>query len=262
MRIKSFFAKSVDEAITQARAELGTEALLLNTRKLAGEAGKAGGYEVVFGLAEEAAEPVLESPQRQSNGDVRPRVGSVAKGAGLETHPDPVAASPVAAAPAATMAPAAAIAPAKMAPAATAGSPGEDDSARELERLHAQMDEIRNLMTRLSRHHFAAARSVPELAEVYDRLISAEVDPALSKSIVDRVEAAMATDAFFERVGAGPQKTDHPSKTSRRDPRRLEALVRAEMARRASVDPRCPARIEDFAAIVFDRPQARAQSVA
>ena len=36
MKIKSYFAKTVDEAISKARVELGSEALLLNTRKLAG----------------------------------------------------------------------------------------------------------------------------------------------------------------------------------------------------------------------------------
>ena len=33
MRIKSYFAKSVDQAMAQAREELGAEAMLLNTRK-------------------------------------------------------------------------------------------------------------------------------------------------------------------------------------------------------------------------------------
>ena len=35
MKIKSYFAKTVDEAISKARVELGSEALLLNTRKIA-----------------------------------------------------------------------------------------------------------------------------------------------------------------------------------------------------------------------------------
>ena len=33
MRIKSYFVRSVDEAIAQARKDLGEDALLLNTRK-------------------------------------------------------------------------------------------------------------------------------------------------------------------------------------------------------------------------------------
>ena len=52
MKIKSYFAKTVDEAISKARVELGSEALLLNTRKLADiGSGKGPGYEVVMGVA-------------------------------------------------------------------------------------------------------------------------------------------------------------------------------------------------------------------
>jgi flagellar biosynthesis GTPase FlhF len=53
MRIKSYFAKSVDEAILQARAELGNDALLLNTRR--SEGAKAEHYEVVFGTPDAVA---------------------------------------------------------------------------------------------------------------------------------------------------------------------------------------------------------------
>ncbi len=74
MRIKSFFSKTVDEAIAQARAELGAEALLLNTRKLTGEAGKPGGYEVVFGLDEEEAPPA--SAPRRSTPNAEPGFSS------------------------------------------------------------------------------------------------------------------------------------------------------------------------------------------
>src|SRR5579863_9173098 len=50
MKIKSYFAKTVDEAISKARVELGSEALLLNTRKIA-DADTGAGYEVVMGVA-------------------------------------------------------------------------------------------------------------------------------------------------------------------------------------------------------------------
>ncbi len=76
-----------------------------------------------------------------------------------------------------------------------------------LERLHSQLDEIRTLLT-------PAGRTAPELAEVYDRLIGSDVDPALSKDIVDRLEA---------------------HRLRRQDS--LEVLIRAELARRVSVDP-------------------------
>src|SRR5271166_5049490 len=52
MRIKSYFTKSVDEGIAQAREELGEDALLLKSRKLEKGANQPGAYEVVFGIVE------------------------------------------------------------------------------------------------------------------------------------------------------------------------------------------------------------------
>lgn len=50
MRIKSYFADSVEQAIQQARQELGAEAMLITSRRSAPEARGLGAYEVVFGL--------------------------------------------------------------------------------------------------------------------------------------------------------------------------------------------------------------------
>jgi len=49
--VKSYFASSVDEGMAQARADLGPDALLLNTREAPPEARHLGEYEVVFGVA-------------------------------------------------------------------------------------------------------------------------------------------------------------------------------------------------------------------
>jgi len=63
MRIKSYFAAAVEDAMAQAREELGPEAMLVNSRKAPPEARHLGEYEVVFavenmpGLAEGAAAP-------------------------------------------------------------------------------------------------------------------------------------------------------------------------------------------------------------
>ena len=62
-----------------------------------------------------------------------------------------------------------------------------NELAGELERLHAQMDEIRALIVRSASARMTAGRSVPELADVYARLMTSEVDSALSKDIVDRL---------------------------------------------------------------------------
>ena len=56
MRLKSYFAASVAEAIENARVELGPEAMLLNSREIASEQRHLGAYEVVFGIT---GEPLL-----------------------------------------------------------------------------------------------------------------------------------------------------------------------------------------------------------
>ena len=48
--VKSYFAASVMEAMERARAELGSDALLLNTREAPPEARHLGECEVVFGM--------------------------------------------------------------------------------------------------------------------------------------------------------------------------------------------------------------------
>jgi hypothetical protein len=54
MRIKSYFAHTVEDALATARQELGAEAMLVNTRRALPETGHEGEYEVV--LATDAPE--------------------------------------------------------------------------------------------------------------------------------------------------------------------------------------------------------------
>src|SRR5690349_8187086 len=53
MKIKSYFADSVEAAVAQARTELGSEAMLINSRRNPETAAGAGKYEVVFGVVAE-----------------------------------------------------------------------------------------------------------------------------------------------------------------------------------------------------------------
>jgi flagellar biosynthesis protein FlhF len=172
MKIKSYFAKTVDEAISKARVELGSEALLLNTRKIP-DTGNGAGYEVVMGVAGPA--PAVKSP------------------APAVKRPSPAPKSAVAE-PAAKPAPPIAVGP---------------EVAADMDKLRAQMDELQSLLVRSAKNAWFAQRSVPEIADVYARLIAAEVDPVLSKDIADRLEAAMATDAFF--LFAGPESWVRPA---------------------------------------------------
>ena len=51
MRLKSYFVHSVQEAVDQARTELGEEAMLISSRPTGQDLSQLGRYEVVFGLA-------------------------------------------------------------------------------------------------------------------------------------------------------------------------------------------------------------------
>ena len=56
MRVKSYFAPSVEAAMEQARREMGPEALLVSSRKAPPEAQELGEYEVVFAVLPNGAE--------------------------------------------------------------------------------------------------------------------------------------------------------------------------------------------------------------
>ena len=50
MKIKSYFADTIEEAMDKARVELGPDAMLMNSRRSAPESNHMGAYEVVFAL--------------------------------------------------------------------------------------------------------------------------------------------------------------------------------------------------------------------
>jgi flagellar biosynthesis protein FlhF len=189
MRIKSYLAKTVDDAIAQARQELGHDALLLNTRKVPGQGSSPSRYEVMFGCAEE--QPLLAVEE------FRPKPVEPPK---RIVKPAPV--------------------------------PREIPNAG-LEKLQSQMDELRSLLLRSSFERSGIGRTVPELAEVYGRLRSFDVDAGLAKDIVDRIEARMDTDAFFMKTGP---ETANRWKSLRFDPARLEGFVRTEMEKRVNIE--------------------------
>jgi len=67
MKIKSYYSASVEEAVSAARREMGSEAMLVNSRKTSAEHRHLGAYEVVFagdvGADAGAAEAVLKPVQ-------------------------------------------------------------------------------------------------------------------------------------------------------------------------------------------------------
>jgi flagellar biosynthesis protein FlhF len=67
--VKSFFAASIPDAMEQARRELGSDALLLNSREAPPEARHLGDYEVVFGAWPEMVGPAPVAPAPVSRMD-------------------------------------------------------------------------------------------------------------------------------------------------------------------------------------------------
>jgi len=64
MRIKSYYSRTVEDAMASARQELGAEAMLVNTRRALPEARHLGDYEVIFATdapapSDAAASPIL-----------------------------------------------------------------------------------------------------------------------------------------------------------------------------------------------------------
>src|SRR6185369_731380 len=185
MRIKSYFAKSVDQAMAQARVELGEDAMLLNTRKAPADHPSGMNYEVIFGVAGEAP---VSLPVAKIEKAVENKVQT----------------------------------------------PAPAPPAYSLEQLHQQMDEIRMLLVRSSQAQLTMQRAVPELADVYAHLMAAEIEPALGKDIIDRLEATMATDAFC----AGAGNSGNRWKPQRVDWGRLDAFLRVELENRVGLAPR------------------------
>lgn len=62
MKIKSYYARSVEDAIAAARQELGEEAMLVNSRRALPEAKHRGEYEVVFVVDAPAGQEESEAP--------------------------------------------------------------------------------------------------------------------------------------------------------------------------------------------------------
>ena len=77
MKIKSYYSRSVESAIAEAREELGPEAMLVESRKAAPDARHLGEYEVVFALTSDAppvsarsAGPAAATPRDSLSHDV------------------------------------------------------------------------------------------------------------------------------------------------------------------------------------------------
>ena len=67
LQLKSYFANSVVDAMEKARAELGVDALLMNSREAPPEARHLGALEVVFGVGPASTQTAAEPPAQQAD---------------------------------------------------------------------------------------------------------------------------------------------------------------------------------------------------
>ena len=71
MKIKSYFAASVEQAIQEARQELGADAMLITSRRSSPETRSLGAYEVVFGLQAPSARKRPVAPAADLSGELQ-----------------------------------------------------------------------------------------------------------------------------------------------------------------------------------------------
>jgi flagellar biosynthesis protein FlhF len=179
MQTQTYFAKSIEAAMVQARTELGADALLLKTQKATSESGQPG-YQVSFGLGP------LEDPTP----------------AGV--------------------------------------------SSSEFRQLTAQLDQIRAALARSVEGGQKSLRPIPELSNLQARLIAAEIDPVLSKDIIDRVEAALAVEGVCQRADLQSRSRTRVRMLLNFDFDYIESLMRAELKRRIRIDTRIERKLTVF----------------
>ncbi len=174
MKLKSYFAATVEAAMNMARVELGSDAMLVTSKRAGIEARRLGEYEVVF-----------------ATGHGNSRLAA----ADLETHSGPPAAPP---------------------------QPANGDRlSDEVAGLKHEMERLASALARSSAGMARIAAS-STLAEVFSRLVDAELDAGLAQDIVWRLTSK------FDNAGAITAAA-------------CAQMVAAELSQEVNVDSRMPA---------------------
>jgi flagellar biosynthesis protein FlhF len=151
MRIKSYFADSVQEAIEKARVELGPDAMLMNSKKTDFELRALGSVEVVFGLPGQTA---VSKPRLQLSG------------AGIAAHqPAPSSGNLLERLPAPS-----------------------GEVAQELSDLRRQIETVKRSMTRQHRATPADDRYSRAAESISARLVAAGISEDLAQEIAEAIE--------------------------------------------------------------------------
>lgn len=240
MRLKSYFAPSVDEAIERARTELGPDAMLLNSRKIAAEQAHLGAYEVVFGITGETLQrkPAPAAGQRPSAFTTSTAVRSAAASASSAPAtapsqvasaapvqaPVPVAPRPIPVAPAIsprldmeaiTAAPGTQPKPSKRQarksakaanktsaekPLKAAPAAGAPKIADELAELRKQIQAVQNSLTTTGSDTRSAAERAASEEEVYQQLVNFDFSERIAKRFVETARNGSADSSSTVRL--------------------------------------------------------------
>ena len=162
MRIKSYFADSVQEAIEKARIELGPEAMLMNSKKTDFELRALGSVEVVFGLPGQTA---ISKPRLQLNS-----TGGFPDESSSFSSPSGIGALSVSAQ-------------------TVTGMAAGGEVAQELADLRRQIETVRRSMTRQHRTGVASDEPRSRVFEsICSRLVAADISEDLATEIADAAE--------------------------------------------------------------------------
>lgn len=147
MRLKSYFAGTVEAAVELARQELGPDALLVNSRKATPEARYLGEYEVVFAAAPPASEPEQAGAKK----------AGATPGIAAPSHFPQVRDASV------------------------------DRLTQDVADLKRELERVASALSRSPVVSGPSSYAEPEWSGLFARLISAEVNAELARTIVERL---------------------------------------------------------------------------
>lgn len=158
MKIKSYFAESIQGAMEKARVELGPDAMLVSSKKVDSELRHLGAYEVVFGLTQDSM------PARNALRAAVPVEASEPARPLLEAAPAPPARA--------------------------------DHLVQELADLRKQIETVSRSVTRQNYQlRWTGANASPELQELHAQLLAADFSDEMAQDLVRGVQTRFEEQA-------------------------------------------------------------------
>lgn len=198
-KIKSYYARSVEEALGKAREEMGSDTILVHSRKTPLESRHLGPYEVVFAQPGPGQRPEQDGLQEAAaDGSGRPPIAT-AYGPGMRAS--------------------------RRDRAAHSGGDGEERLAAELKQMRRQMDAIMHAMSLRQSPELAPTEQGGATTDARRQLLDAGLDDDIATEITEAASLALQ--------GGAPAKGDaakSPNST-------IRGALKAELAARLHLAP-------------------------